>query len=45
MTRKRLAVGIKVLWVAAFYLIGFAALPAYWVLHMIVDEPSADALA
>jgi hypothetical protein len=32
-----------VLWLVAFYLIGFASLPAYWVLRMLADEPPADA--
>lgn len=43
LTRKRLPGGIKALWIAAFYLVGFAALPAYWFLHMLVDEPDAVA--
>jgi hypothetical protein len=41
LTRKRLGGGIKAIWVVAFYLIGFAALPAYWFLHMLVEEPAS----
>jgi hypothetical protein len=40
LTRKQLGGGIKAIWVVAFYLVGFAALPAYWFLHMLAEEPA-----
>jgi hypothetical protein len=45
LTRKRLAIGIKALWIVGFYVVGFVALPAYWLLYMLWDEPASVTVA
>jgi hypothetical protein len=35
LTRKQLASGTKVLWIAGFYLFGMFAMPVYWLLYML----------